>query len=430
MSSKHPVDGAPIVRSVYLWFRRLVLLLATWGACAPVAATPERSGMSKTSSMLPVQLPSKASGNLAPMVGIRPERDGRVAVAIPRPGSVQVLWRGQIPGGIAYPPAVDDRGHLIVATSANRIEELDRRGRSLWEYSLPAAIAAAPVVLSAGTRVVLTQDGQLNGLDRAGAVEFRTLLPGPHGSEPGKLLALSDGGAVALRDHTLCRIYADGSLRAQVVLAEPPRQIYGDDHDRLLLLTERGQVLGWSGTAEFSDRGRLPFSDAPAPLVEAGGFVGVVGQDVSFLSVLEPSSSKWAELNDTVLTPLAATHHGVVAGHARGIVFISRDGTIDEIPLWNVPPNSAPLSIGPLVAPDESIALVSPLGRLVLVAPDHSAETLDQVRCAQARGLVPLGPSELALACASGTIWGVGSGQREPAVRAPVGRGESPGPRP
>lgn len=183
-----------------------------------------------------------------PMDRVDAARSGRARD--PLPSKPRILWRARIQGGVAQSVAVDARGAVIVSSPIATVTELSPAGKTAWTSKTGATPpATSPVLTSDGTRVVLTTGGELYGFDRTGRERFSLPLPLVATGRVTEPLPERDGGLVVAAGRSVIRVDRSGVVRASARLDSDVTALLGRGSETLIV-TDRGDVLGWKPPAE------------------------------------------------------------------------------------------------------------------------------------------------------------------------------------
>jgi hypothetical protein len=402
---------------VWKAFAKTGAVVSGLALCAGLAVVLSRAADAESlDPTLPQRRVVGPPGGHSPMFRINGARTGRSTTALP--DKPKVLWRARIAGGITLPPAVDDRGRVIIASGQGQVVQLDDKGKNLFSVKTGSDVPAlGPVLSSDGTRVVVTTKPELYGITPGGSVRYHHPIPvaGPGDVPP---LASSDGGIVIAAGGTLLRFDASGTLQARASYTGTASALL-ERSSHLLLVLDRGDVFEWKPPALpnklASFGGRL---DESATLTGPERVTAVVDhQRLADLDLKTATRTVRVDSADSIQGPptlmtngetRVVTFSGLMLGHDRNGNETTRVALEPSIVgsdggLMGFTPAPALLTdaqgrIG-FVRPGLEVGVVLPNGNLVAAT---------GAACGDPIALVPAGPTRMLLACRSGLVFMVG----------------------
>lgn len=341
----------------------------------------------------------------APTLALNPARTGYSRVALPR--SLDVLWRSHVPFGISR-FAVASAGRLLVASPSAQLTELDRDGNVVWTHELSAEATSSVDVLRSGTRVVATARGLLEGFDDHGRRVFAVEPGWSRPDDVTHLLSLADASFVAANLRRLSWFEADGGLRAEVELDETIQEL-AFVQGSVVALLRSGALSTWDGRSEPRPIGDFGSDLRSLPIVREGKLLALTRTGLREKDPRTGQVRSWfgLEVTDSVL--LTVTRDGAAwLDEDNGLNRVTAGGQHEKEPL-GPQPTGTPAGVQPLSDAQGNLALLNALGEVTLIDSTRRVTSDGQVRCAAPVALLPQMPGRLVLACASGSIWAMGS---------------------
>jgi PQQ-like domain len=393
-----------------------VLVLFAAAGLGLSALVPNVSGETLDPS-LPQRRVVGAPNGACAMNRVDGARTGRTRQALPE--HPRVLWRARVTGGLDLPPAVDAGGHVVAASPAAQVTEIDRDGKAIFSVKTGvSAPALGPVLTSDGTRMVVTAGGELYAISSNGNVEHRRTLPFGTVRNAVQPLATSDGGAVLASGGMLLSVDSSGGIRARAELAPAPAALI-ERHARVLVVTQDGDVYEWKPPAEptklASFGGKV---DEGAALSSPNHVTAVVDhQRVMDLNLTAGTRHVRVESSETLQGPPAILANGETRVASLSGLMLGHDRTGAETTRAALEP---PLPGGSIVTP--GVANPPPLvvdtrGRVAfarpgldagVVLPNGETRSAKGAACGDPAALVPAGPNRMLLACRSGLLIMIG----------------------
>lgn len=339
------------------------------------------------------------------------------------------LWRRELAGGLELPPLVDADGEVVAALVSPDIVRIGKDGRQTWRARLGAAPAvAAPVLTSDGSTFVVCGDGTAWSVSAGGAVRFSVDLGMRTKKAMAAPVALDNGSVAIAGELDLAIIQSDGSIRASAKLPSRPVGALMRYRRGILVATQNGDVHHWRPPMRPHKLGSLGGAlEGGIMLASQRAVVGVVNrQSVVVLDldsgnttlVIGDASTLVALEGPTALAPNGQLYVTSVVGEMFGI---DAHGVIERrIPLEPLPAlfgtdAGAPIPrifrrldtrpSPPLIVDKRgSIAFIRNSGKVGIVQPDGSIDTINRRLCARPIAVLPAGPGRLVAACRSGSV--------------------------
>lgn len=393
-------------------------------------------------------------------------RNGRVGSL---PANPKPRWSVSIGTRVEWPPVVDAKGRVVVASTNNAeglLLELDAatgKGVSSTKLRTAASVsepvaeglavtqpdaAAGPVVLLAnGTRVVVTIRGWALGVAPGGGVLFRTRLGGELSSVPRVgVTPLPGGGFAVARRPEVLELDAHGNVLDRVKLELGPF-LAARESGEVLGVSPAGELVGWRAGrvphsyGSFGDKGTnfegpcrgglaLDGAEKPKPGGRRERAVCVSEHLVEQIDLA--SGARKALLGDAIgklpyRTSPAIGKAGELVTAIAGGALVGLGPLGNELGPWDIPGSASVLG-GLGVGKDGGVAFVGSLGEVAPLVADDGAiawASSDGVallrggvvtrvaRCSgyassSMAGMSSAGPSTLLIACADGKLQLIG----------------------
>lgn len=398
---------------------RSALIALTLAATAPSSALAVETTLDPTAPRRIVVGEPGAAASMPRLDGARTNRS-----KVPLPLDPVVGARVRLPSDISTPPAIDDRGRLVVATADGSLSQLDAVGRMQWTATLGSEADLGPVIASDGTRFVVTERGDVLGFDASGERTFRVRLDAARGALRAAPLCASDGSVVVAVGTRATRFGSGGAMLSTATTDDPIVALV--EHGRTtFIVTDGGDVLAWRPPAlprELSSFGGRPTSDV------------VSNGESSLLAVLRESALVALDVRDGRRKTIATTAPDTVAGapavlRSGEIRFVTRagwlvghDGERETVRL-SVSPTAA-FSPGPASAPSlplladstGAVAFVNGASVVGVASPANEVRTVAVEGCGTPLSLLPQAPNAMVLVCRSGLVALIAG---RPATQAP-----------
>lgn len=325
------------------------------------------------------------------------------------PQQLEIQWRSHLPGGLSRPLTATGEGHLLAPSMSGHLFELDLRGRPLWSAPLRTEVAAPAAVLRGGMRVVLTHDGVLRGFNRGGGLEYRRRLELETPEGEAWLEPAGDGSLVVAQGRDLLWVEADGALRAKTRIAARVISIAWTPNG-VAILQHTGTALWWSGDSRPSVLTRLenPLAVHPGP-----GFVLLASeQRISRYDRRQRELAQWHHSSKfhfaSAPVPIGADQVAI-RSRDNALLVLSAQNEVQRFVLGPASASPHP-ALPPIAGSDGTVATLADDGRVIVVSLARG-ELVAQPSplCAQPRSLTSVADGRLVLACAAGTLFGLGS---------------------
>lgn len=383
----------------------LLLLGVTVGAGFALAAPLDPS--------LPQRRVVGAPAGESPMDRVDGARSGRSRSDLP--GKPRELWRARITGGLDLAPVVDRRGHVVAASAAGRVTELDGKGAVIWSTRTGSgAVMLGPMLTSDETRVVIASPPEVIGLAVDGTTKYRRSLPLPDLKNAAQPLATSDGGMVLAAHGKLLRLDSRGDVQARAELPSPPVSLL-EQGRRILIVALSGDVLEWKPPAEPSKLGSFGGRvDEGAALSSANHVTAVVDhQRVVDLNLTAGTRHLRVVSGELLQGPPAISAGGETRVASFGGLLLGHDQSGAETARAALEPASAAAAtpgLGltgapPLVLDGKGrVAFARPGLDVGVLLPNGNIVTAPGAACGDPLSLVPAGARRLLLGCRSGLL--------------------------
>jgi hypothetical protein len=371
---------------------------------------------------------------IAPMQRTDARRSGMAPETLPQ-GTLRIAWRTATSTRVEHPALAHPDGVLSVLSMHGDVTFLDAEGQVLGSAHANAPLVGPATLTSNGALLFMTSNGDVVLVRRAREPKVAKRRLGGELNVRTAPLGLEDGGAVLATSTELVLVDSEGGARARAAINEPIAAPLLAWKERVLAVTERGNVFSWRPREEPHRLGSFggPI-DTAATLTSEWTLSAIVDEaqlvELDLRTGLHAVRSS-ARMGERYLGPLSASWpESTLAwrGLWQGRGFALRLGVPDaehlSVPIEVLDAamassladagagRSTPLaSVGPLVDERGSIAFVTTGGRVGVVRADGTVETLGERVCPTASrgaptvaGLTPLGESRLAVTCTNGEI--------------------------
>jgi hypothetical protein len=324
----------------------------------------------------------------------------------PRPA-----FRVKLAAPLAFPPAADESGALVVAHGSGKLSQLDARGRLSWALRIgPDAAATAPLIGSDGQRWVISVSGEVAGVTAAGKLRFREPLAGFGRLDGALAIPLATSGVAVASGNRLTVLDRDGGPLWLARLPDPARALL-ERRGELVIVAGDGAVLGRGGEGQLSpiaDLGGRP--DQAALLPDGRTLVAVLGQRELVLLDLD-SGKRRVLLNEPALvlsSGLAIGSHGELRILAQGSLLLGLSAEGQELfraPLAGGAPGLALNLPAPLIDARGYSAVAVPDAGLSILTPKGDVALAPGSACPEPLRPTPIGQGTLVLSCRSGLVF-------------------------
>jgi hypothetical protein len=364
-------------------------------------------------------------------------RSGTTPELLPQ-GTLRLAWRTATSTRIDHPALASAGGVVSVLSTQGDVTFLDAEGQVVGSAHAPAPLVGPATLTSSGALLFMTSNEDVVIVPRGREPSVIQRRLGGELNVRAAPLGMEDGGAALVTSSELVLVDSEGRVRGRTALNEPIAAPLVAWKGGVLAVSDRGSVFSWNFREEPRRLGSFGGSiDAAATLTSESTLSAVVdhGQivELDLRTGLRAVRSS-ARAGERYLGPLSAFQgrgaasmlvwRALSQGRGFALRLAAADSEPSAVSIEVLDPAMSPslpdagagrlsmlASVGPLLDAQGSMAFVTTGGRVGVLSPDGTVETLGEPTCPSASrgvptvaGLTPLGQGRFAVTCTNGEI--------------------------